>query len=588
MSVPGSGDAALAKIPVVVGVTGHRDVVDSHDGTLAKRIQELLADLAARCPHSDLVLLSALAEGADRLAARAALELPRVSLVVPLPMRRADYEREFSSPESIAEFNALLSRAESWFELPIAEEKLTSSAPGEESQREPYGELGWYIARHSHLLLALWDGNDANGTSGTAKVVSLNLRGLPRPDDLKCDLKEPAGIGPVCHILCPRRDKALAGTSYSLRILYPERHDDGQDNEALYHKILAEIDDYNHEVDRLLGRSNMQIDQSGQYLTGGIDLNQASPVLRANVKRYACADVLAAHYKLLQQRSILWLALLATLGFACLEVYDQLLVGCRWGSAVLLGFPLALALALLSLRRSALWHDKFLGYRALAEAMRVQYFWLALGAKWRVPDHYLDKHRGELQWVRWAIMAWVMPIGRPGSLAEPGLPLPLPERIAYLREQWARDQEKYFHRRLRVNGRLCDRSARWRNAMFYAAVIVVLATRLTQQCLFTAGCSEGPWMLIEESLLLFVALAFVIGGAIAYYEEKMTYAEELLQYNLAHRRFNLASELISKAVDAGRLDVAQQLIHELGQESLWENADWVQLHQHRPPSVPQG
>jgi len=580
--------SSSAKVPIVIGVTGHRDVQESATGDLKRSIQRFLSKLAVKYPHSDFILLSALAEGADRLAARAALELPRVRLVTPLPMHKPDYEQEFKTAESLAEFTELLARAENWFELPVSEEKFDQDDSDSDSRRRPYGELGWYIARHSHLLLALWDGDDANGTSGTAKVVSLKLHGLPRPDELRCSLKEPAGIGPVHHIVSPRKERpAPASTAYSVQVLRPNRHDNGQDSLALYDSILAEIDDYNHEVQGQADAATERLRKSRIYLTGGIELARASELLRAITERYAHADVLATQYKQAQQRTIFWLAALASLGFACLEVYDQLLVGYQWGPAVLLGFPLALALALLSIRRSTLYHDKFLGYRALAEGMRVQYFWLALGAKWRVPDQYLDKHRGELQWVRWAIMAWVMPIGTPGSLEEAGLPLPLAERITYLREQWVRDQEKYFHRRIGVNSGLCDRSTRWRNGMFYIAVTVAVIVLLSQVYMFAAGSGDELRTLIEESLVLVVALAFVIGGAIAHYEEKMTYSEELLQYSLAHRRFNLACELIGKAVEAGRQDIAQQLIHELGQEALWENADWVQLHQHRPPSVPQ-
>lgn len=583
-----TADGYRARIPIVIGVTGHRDVVDSAECDLAKQITQVLHDLAERYPHSELILLSALAEGADRLAAQAALASPRVSLVVPLPMRQGDYEREFSSADSVAEFRKLLAQAESWFELPVAGVQYAHDDAASGVLRQPYGELGWYIARHSHLLLALWDGDDADGTSGTAKVVSLNLHGLPRPDEMRGSLIEPAGIGPVYHIQSPRRNKPAAGNAaYTLRILLPAEPEAHRDVQALYSRILTEIDDYNHEAMQLERVAEDKLGTSHKYLTGGIDLAGASLLLQAVAWRYAHADVLATKYKRLQQRAVFWLAALASVGFAALEIYDQLLVDYPWGLMVLMGFPLALLLAVRSISNSALFHDKYLGYRALAEAVRVQYFWLALGAKWRVPDHYLDKHRGELRWVRWAIMAWVMPIGQPGSLLDAGLPVSLQERARYVLEHWAKDQASYFRRRIASNRKRCSSCEIWRTRMFRSAVVVSLIVLLTQAIFFLSAGADAQRSLIESILVLVVALAFVIGGAIAHYEEKMTFAEELWQYNLAQHRFTLACELIAKAATAGRLDVAQELIHELGQEALWENADWVQLHQQRPPSVPQ-
>jgi len=50
----------------------------------------------------------------------------------------------------------------------------------------------------------------ANGSSGTAKVVSLKLRGLPRPAELRCRLDEPAGIGPDIVLAAYRALKEAA------------------------------------------------------------------------------------------------------------------------------------------------------------------------------------------------------------------------------------------------------------------------------------------------------------------------------------------------------------------------------------------
>ncbi len=55
-------------------------------------------------------LVSALAEGADRMAAQAALDLGE-RLEVVLPFAQKEYERDFETAESRQEFRALLGRA---------------------------------------------------------------------------------------------------------------------------------------------------------------------------------------------------------------------------------------------------------------------------------------------------------------------------------------------------------------------------------------------------------------------------------------------------------------------------------------------
>ena len=68
-------------------------------------------------PTTDDVI-SALAEGADRIVARQVLDRHSgSSLIVPLPLPASDYLRELKSDRSRAEFLELLSRADSVVEM---------------------------------------------------------------------------------------------------------------------------------------------------------------------------------------------------------------------------------------------------------------------------------------------------------------------------------------------------------------------------------------------------------------------------------------------------------------------------------------
>src|ERR1700678_4825386 len=108
-----SVDALRVPAPLVIGVTGHRDLRPGDLDDLTKRVQHIFRNLRETYPSTPFILLSALAEGADRLVARVALEPHnRTRLVVPLPMPQPLYETDFVSPKSLEEFRELLAQAD--------------------------------------------------------------------------------------------------------------------------------------------------------------------------------------------------------------------------------------------------------------------------------------------------------------------------------------------------------------------------------------------------------------------------------------------------------------------------------------------
>ena len=90
------------RLPIVIAVTGHRQLRPADLAQHREHVRELFALLRRRYPSTPLRIVSALAEGADRLVAEVALEEGH-ELLVPLPLEPADYERDF--PQSVAEFH---------------------------------------------------------------------------------------------------------------------------------------------------------------------------------------------------------------------------------------------------------------------------------------------------------------------------------------------------------------------------------------------------------------------------------------------------------------------------------------------------
>src|SRR5512135_1153453 len=77
-------------VPLVVAVTGHRDLVEAEIPIIRSRVRDCLFSLRYEYPSRLIVVMTALAEGADRLVAEEALALG-LPLSVVLPMQRDHY-----------------------------------------------------------------------------------------------------------------------------------------------------------------------------------------------------------------------------------------------------------------------------------------------------------------------------------------------------------------------------------------------------------------------------------------------------------------------------------------------------------------
>ncbi len=144
-----------------IGVTGHRlnRISQRQLDRLTPQVQPFLAQIAAAARTPVLTLVSGLAEGADRHVARLALE-SGYALHALLPFARDTYARDF--PASRAQFDELLAQAERVTELP--------GQPGFAAQA--YRRAGHALLDEADVLLAVWDGQPAQGAGGTAEVVN--------------------------------------------------------------------------------------------------------------------------------------------------------------------------------------------------------------------------------------------------------------------------------------------------------------------------------------------------------------------------------------------------------------------------------
>jgi hypothetical protein len=166
------GDYDPSARTLVIGVTGHRDLVPEEIPGIEAAVRELLEDLVDRFPRRKLQIMSPLAEGADRIAALVAEDLD-IELIAPLPMPENIYAQDFESSRSWAEFSRLLDYATETTTLPLApgSSEAAVSDYGPERNHQ-YAEVGAYIAARSDILIAIWDGKTIDDLGGTGGLRS--------------------------------------------------------------------------------------------------------------------------------------------------------------------------------------------------------------------------------------------------------------------------------------------------------------------------------------------------------------------------------------------------------------------------------
>jgi len=159
-----------------IGVSGHRDLVDEQIPVLEKHVACFFDRLLAAYPDAAPRVVSPLAEGADRLVATVGLSRG-FPLWVPLPMPREEYENDFESPESMAEFEQLISRAERCYTLPMVNGGHIAELQNQDQRNKQYEAIGVHLLESCQVLLVLWDGCESYWQGGTADIVHGALGG---------------------------------------------------------------------------------------------------------------------------------------------------------------------------------------------------------------------------------------------------------------------------------------------------------------------------------------------------------------------------------------------------------------------------
>lgn len=556
---------------LTVGVTGHRDLAPGERVRLRAEVEKFFAQLRERFPDLPVELYSALAEGADTLVTEVAAEMG-IAYIAVLPMTQAQYLKDFESDAARADFIRLLAGAERVIMLPATRGANLDDRAARSVQ---YARMGVFVSNHCQILLALWDGKENDSLGGTGNVVRYHLTAVMPGFE---DELPPASLlsdneNDLCYHIVTCRQGPDGGPAEGL---VP-----GEDRWLTSHFSLPEDEefpaeygamlDHLSEFDQHARRFSEQIGSEAERLLVDLPESPVPPGAATVDRLFAAADWLAIHFQKRVGHSLLAMYALAVAMGVVFIVYSE-----RGGPDWLLGVFLALfaaGVALHIIGNSHRWHRKYLDYRALAEALRVQFYWNVAGVvDSQSPSFAYDTflHRQDVE------MSWIRHVMRSASShRERGLDPP-PEWLPWAVRNWIGDAHSGvgqlgYYARTSLNNEITYRRTRW----------------LGSVCLWT-GIALAVFMLVGGGLLDDVQRVWVMilmgilpltAGVREAMSTKKGEKELIRQYRFMEKVFSNARRLLDKSDDPR---FQRRVLKALGEAALEEGAEWILMKRERP------
>ena len=182
MSLP-IADGGNEMAVFTVGVTGHRNLVGEDRPATMAQITESLREIEALAKVKgkdgediSVAMLNAFAQGADMLCAEAAFALG-MDVYAVLPCAPEKYVQSFDDEEDKRKLHAYLKKCRSVTVAPDTEKcfERYKAEVGMDDKSYEYRQLGIYIAEHSDVLLALWDGKPPKTKYGCGTVEVIDF-----------------------------------------------------------------------------------------------------------------------------------------------------------------------------------------------------------------------------------------------------------------------------------------------------------------------------------------------------------------------------------------------------------------------------
>ena len=574
---------------LLVGITGHRDMTDESAELASQRVKKFFKTLKEQYPSTPVYLISGMADGADRVAAQAALEEEvSVQAVLPMPveMYRADFTEKSSEELDQILAHRLVETIE--LELPVDVDKEVAQKQGPE-RNKLYAHLGDYLSRHCSILIALWDGVSLGKKGGTSEVI-LQYLDCNGHDELSFEKSLPVEPKTTEYVYwCPvkRQNNAeipveIAGNDcvYLTGELTGSILQYHAEMPKQLHDQLNYLDQYNSQYDQIVAEDKF-------FTWGGLIENCPGaedspdlPLLQSIDAEYQKADGLAIFNQKFSDRQFKLFAYMAALMGLFFLFYAKILAS----KVFLIGY-LGLFLAgfwMFKKTEHKNWFSKHLMQRVIAETLRTRFYMILAGVNDKVNFKKLLTMTGVNQfsgfsWINLVLRLYEHETHKAESIEKQQQDLDL------VTGAWLNDQAGYFKNKIHKLEHSHHLVEKIKQRLLIASALSVVLLILFKNILV----ENSLFGLIDfKTLLVFLMglLPFWL-GVWEIYMNKLAVKELLWQYKNQSEIFSLAA---FKMENARNLDERKKVLVELGEKSLMENYLWT-IHryhrEHEPPTA---
>jgi hypothetical protein len=632
------------QVPLVIGVTGHRDLKPQDVPLLEKEVRTIITRLrrdyfGGSTDTTPFVLISALAEGADRVVARVALSMG-LKLIAPLPLPVEEYRKDFEpglNANASSEFTEFLSLAVAAPVMPFTSGNSIEAVRSDPNKRaEQYRAVGLFIVQNCDVLIALWDGSEKDmAVGGSGEVVTFKREGIPlavsRSALASLDGSE---IGPVIHILTPRMKAGSPASAVTVGPWGAEivtRHRGGRvqrslngakdfcanllgrdeqaislsnhdkrnlDSWEVFAALTALTREFNNEAAALEGSPGIPPEETSGINNLFIDpdtdrFNDEARLRATNVAPHWCrffgiADTLAKRRQ--AQFKFDWLLVFALTVVAILFFALAGHGGEDVSSVSLTAYTVVVGIiyVLIMGARNRRDQERFLDYRALAEALRVAVYWSVLGidedesggkknlsgTTSTLINCYPIKQPNELAWIKICLRTIDLCYRTEAATAGPEMDSDA-HRIT--RRFWVYGQLVYFQRQSAQYNRRAEFLEGWAKLIFFTTPFFLVPFILS-------ALGENQYLGFKPHEIFVAALGILPGVAaiLSSYSERLGLTAQARQYDRMRMLFKRAYDLLPEAIDASAEHQARSLYRQLGIEAMKESADWVAIYRQRP------
>jgi len=560
-------------VPLIVAVTGHRDLVPSEVPEIRAQVSAFLNRLLSHYPERGVTVMSSLAECADQLVAEEALQLG-IPVIVPLPMPREIYVTDFGTAAAREKFMNLLSQATEIFELPVIPGNTAESIAdhGDDRTRQ-YAQLGVFLCAHCHILLALWDGKYPEKIGGTGQVVRFHHEDvmpgyIPSSETSRLILADDES-DLVYHIVCSR-DRADGQPADGLQALSGSwfTTDESSPRTDRLSKRHKNVFDHTREFSRDAKQYEDRIKQEAWSLIDDAKAGELPAGARDIDHVFRTADWLAIHFQkrfLLLLRSTHVLALLmGVMYIAYSDVYAA--------RAFIIAFVVffLIAAAIQKLGGKFAWHRKYLDYRTLAEGLRVQFYWAVAGVRSDsvskfAHDNFLQMQDSDLGWIRNVMRVAGLECDVSSSSTKAGLTFSISEWIG----DETSGQLGYYRRKAAEKIGRNTRTERYAGIVLWVSVAAFALFVFASDAL--ADSVRGPVVILMGVLLLSIGIRQSYGHSVADFEL-------IKQYEFMFRTFSKAFRRIKQSDND---EERRRILRLVGDAALEEHAEWILMHRER-------